>query len=290
MTKAHNYTGSQAQLRFLPADPTTARTLSSAQIESFNRDGFVSPVTVFTASEADDLRRYFDDLIEAVVGADDRRNSYSVNAYHLVCQRLYDLALEPRILDLVRDILGPDIVLWGSHLFAKLPHDGMEVPLHQDANYWPFTSTKTVTVWLAIDDADADNAAMQFVAGSHRLGPLDHEELALDGTRVLGRQVRDPDRFGARFLDELAAGQVSLHSDLLLHGSAANDSDRRRAGLTLRYGAGDLTVHEGWEHWLFPAVHARGTTADHWPHRRRPPTEAPERMAEIAGEFDGTPA
>lgn len=37
-----------------------------------------------------------------------------------------------------------------------------------DATYWPFQTSRTCTVWLAIDDADEENAAMQFVSGSHR--------------------------------------------------------------------------------------------------------------------------
>lgn len=277
----------ERDLAFVPADPGAARTLQPGQIERFNRDGFTAPHDVFGADEAADLRTYFDGLIEAVVGADDRRNGYSINCYHLVCERLHDLVLDERILDLVQDVLGPDLVCWGTHLFAKLPGDGMEVPLHQDAVYWPFTSTKSVTVWLAIDDVDDDNAAMNFVPGTHTLGPLPHDELELDGTRVLGRRVSDPESYGERYVNELRAGQVSLHSDLLLHGSKVNTSQRRRAGLTLRYGAGDLDVNPGWQTWLKPAVHARGTVGDHWPNRRRPEGDHPELMAQFSGEFDG---
>lgn len=280
----------ERDLSFIPAEPARARTLRPEDVADYNEHGYLSPVDVFDAEEAAVIRAYFDDLIDAVVSADDRRNGYSINTYHLVCQGLYDLGLEPRILDLVTDILGPDLVCWGNHLFAKLPQDPMEVPLHQDAVYWPFTSTRSVTVWLAIDDADDANAAMHFVPGSHRHGPLVHDELELDGTRVLGRRVRDAAAYhDRRVVNELRAGQVSLHSDLLLHGSRANVSDRRRAGLTLRYGAGDLAVSPGWERWLYPAVHARGRVAEHWPDRSRPDGEHPERMAQFTGDFDGNP-
>ena len=196
----------------------------------------------------------------------------------------------PRILDLVEDILGPDLVCWSTHLFCKLPHDPMEVPLHQDAVYWPFTSTRTTTIWLAIDDVDETNAAMHFVPGSHLLGPLPYEELELDGTRVLGRQVSRADSYSGRFINELAAGQVSLHSDLLLHGSSPNTSGRRRAGLTLRYAAAEARMEPGWDEWKQGAVHVRGRRDDWWPDRRRPEGEDPHRMAAMRGEFDGVPA
>lgn len=130
---------------------------------------------------------------------------------------------------------------------------------------------------------------MHFAPGSHIAGPVLHDELQLDGTRVLGRRVSNPPT-DPQFVNVLRSGQASLHSDLLLHGSKAKVSSRRRAGLTLRYGAGDLTVAPGWENWLEPAVHARGTIGADWPNRRRPRGEHPDKMAEFSGVFDGNPA
>ena len=56
----------------------------------------------------------------------------------------------------MKDILGENVIGWGSHFFCKMPHDGKKVAWHQDASYWPLTPTKTCTVWLAIDDTDAE--------------------------------------------------------------------------------------------------------------------------------------
>lgn len=277
------------ELRFIPVDPGAPRTLSAEQVERFNRDGFLNGLPAFDDNEIERIRHYFDDLIEKVLSADDRRNSYSINTYHVVCAGLYDLILSPVLLDYVEDLLGPDFACWGNHLFCKLPHDPMEVPLHQDGSYWPLTPSRTVTAWLALDDADEENAAMQFVPGSHLGGALPHEDLPLDGTRVLQRQVVDPDSYGERFTNALRAGQISLHSDLLLHGSGFNRSDRRRAGMTFRYAAGEVRPLRGHEHWFKPGVHCRGKVPEHWPHRRRPAGENPEKLAAFAGEFDGTP-
>jgi len=281
--------GDPRALRFFPADADAARTLTGPQVDRFNRDGFLSGLRAFDEREISEIRAYFDDLLDAVLGADDRRNAYSINAYHLVCAGIYDLLLTPILLDYGEDILGPTFGCWGSHAFCKLAGDPMEVPLHQDATYWPLTPSRSVTVWLALDDADEDNGAMQFVPGSHLEGPLPHEELALDGSRVLKRQVVDPDRYGERTTNGLEAGQVSLHSDLLLHGSGPNRSDRRRAGLTIRYAAGEVKPLAGWEAWFKPAVHCRGELPGHWPHRRRPSGEEPEKMAAFTGDFDGNP-
>jgi hypothetical protein len=49
-------------LRFHPCTNKEPRTLTPAQIEQFNRDGFLKGIGVFSAEEADANRRYFDDL------------------------------------------------------------------------------------------------------------------------------------------------------------------------------------------------------------------------------------
>lgn len=276
-------------LAFVPADPAATRTLRPDQIDHYNEHGFVSPVRVFEPDDARRLRAYVDDLLTAVVDADDPRNAYSVISYHMFCAGLYDLVQTPAILDLVEDVIGPDIVCWGTHLFAKLPDDPKAVPFHQDAAYWPLTPSRSVTVWLAIDDTDAENAAMQFVPGSHREGALPHVERALDGTRVLKREAIGMEARPKRFVNALAAGELSLHSDLLLHGSDANRSSRRRTGLTIRYAAAGVDVLPGHEYFVIPSVHCRGTIPTRWLHTARPDGEHPEVMAGIWGDFDGTP-
>lgn len=276
-------------LRFRPADPARAATLTPAQVDHANTQGYVAGIPVMTGAEVDGLRAYLDGLLDAVVTAPDRRNSYSIINYHLVCRGLYDLARTPAILDAVADLVGPDVVCWNTHVFAKPPRDPMAVPFHQDAVYWPLTPSRTVTAWLAVDDADEANGAMRFVAGSHRAGPVPHEEKALDGTRALKHQAVDPERYGPVHTNELSAGTMSLHSDLLLHGSPPNASDRRRAAVTLRYASAEVAALPGAAWYLRPAVHCRGVIPDRWPDRRRPTSEHPELMAHVWGDVDGVP-
>jgi ectoine hydroxylase-related dioxygenase (phytanoyl-CoA dioxygenase family) len=58
--------------------------------------------------------------------------------------------------------------------------------------------------------------------------------------------VTNVEQFGEPVDVQLKAGQISIHSDLLLHGSEANDSDKRRGGLTLRYCAADVRAYLAW--------------------------------------------
>ena len=78
--------------QFSPVDIENSRTLSRDQLQQFNENGYLSGISIFTESEASELQHYIEQLVTQVVTAGDRRNSYSINNYHVVCQRLYDLA------------------------------------------------------------------------------------------------------------------------------------------------------------------------------------------------------
>jgi hypothetical protein len=253
-------------LRFYPSTITAPHVLTREQIEGYNRDGFVRPVRIFDDAEIADIRRYFDDLLARVLAAGG--DSYSISTAHLKYGRVYDLLTEPRIVDVVKDILGENVVGWGSHFFCKMPHDGKSVAWHQDASYWPLTPTKAVTVWLAIDDADTANACMRFVRGSHHYGHLTYRPSSAAEHNVLNQTIDDPHQYGEPVDDCLKAGEASLHNDLLLHGSEANNSDRRRCGLTLRYAAAEVRAHLGWNG---KGVLVSGHDSDgHWANPPRP--------------------
>ena len=106
------------------------------------------------------------------------------------------------------------------------------------------TPSRTATVWLAIDDADTGNACMRFIPGSHRHGHLTYHLSEADENNVLFQTVRDAENYGDPIDVELKAGEISIHSDLLLHSSHYNESDRRRCGLTLRYVAPHVSQPE----------------------------------------------
>lgn len=231
-------------LRFYPADPEKATTLSAEQIAGFNERGYIRPIPIFTETEIAEIRAYFDALLQQVVAAGG--DSYSISTAHLTYGRVHDLLTDSRIVACVQDVLGEDVVGWGSHFFCKMPRDGKSVAWHQDASYWPLTPTRAVTVWLAIDDADVENACMRFISGSHHHGHLTYRPSGSHEDNVLNQTVENPEQFGEPVDDILRAGEISIHSDLLLHGSEANNSDRRRCGLTLRYAHGSVEAGLGW--------------------------------------------
>ena len=254
-------------LTFYAIENKHPQKLTTEQITQYNELGYVFPLDVFTPEEAAVNRAYFDALM--VDAEKNGYNSYSINGWHKHCAGLYDLVVEPRILDYVQDLLGEDLICWGTHYFCKMPGDDKQVNWHQDASYWPLTPSKTVTVWLAIDDANVENGAMEVIPKSHLQGQIPFENSTVEDKNVLGQSVRDVDRFGETPVAfEMKAGQISLHTDLLLHGSKPNMSSRRRCGLTMRFVPPDVRALKGWHG---NSVICRGQDAiGHWAHHERP--------------------
>jgi ectoine hydroxylase-related dioxygenase (phytanoyl-CoA dioxygenase family) len=148
--------------------------------------------------------------------------------------------------------------LWASSFFIKEPFSKATVGWHQDAYYWPMKPHNSVTVWLAFDDVDEENGGMKIIPGSHRAGLLQHTRQ--DGTdSILTLQLESGTFNEADAVQfKLKAGEVTLHDDRAAHGSPANPSSRRRAGLTMRYSGtnvkNDMAVNPNFKTYLCRGV------------------------------------
>jgi non-heme Fe2+,alpha-ketoglutarate-dependent halogenase len=256
-------------LRFHPSAVDHPQRLTREQIEIFNREGYLAPLPLFSQAEIDGIRGYFDGLLAQTLAAGG--DSYSISTAHLRYGRVYDLLTDERIVSYVKDLLGEDVIGWGSHFFCKMPGDGKRVSWHQDASYWPLTASKTATVWLAIDDASVENACMRFIPGSHWFGHLTYALREDDDSNVLTQTVAGIDQLRAPVDNELRAGEISIHSDLLVHGSEANTSAKRRCGLTLRYCPVGVRAELGWN--AKGVVVSGSDPSGHWANPQRPETD-----------------
>ncbi|MDE0447642.1 MAG: phytanoyl-CoA dioxygenase family protein [Spirochaetaceae bacterium] len=219
---------------------TSSAPLTAGEIAAFRRDGIVVPRHALPATELDRLRTALDQLIadnpgvrpEKLVSAHLEHGAEGVRGNRV----FLDIAHHDAVLDAVEQLIGPDIILWGCQVFAKPGGDGMEVPWHQDGQYWPIRPLATCTVWIAIDASTTENGCLRVIPGSHRRHELRSHHRS-DRADVVLDQELDADEFDestARDV-ELLPGEMSLHDVYLVHGSRANTSPRRRAGLALRY-------------------------------------------------------
>ncbi len=264
--------------QFFPLGVPNPGKLTREQVDGFNERGYVFPLDVFSPAEMREHRLFFDRILDEAMAKG--WNSYSINGWHRHLRSIWDLTREPRILDYVQDLLGEDLICWGTHYFCKLPGDGKAVTWHQDASFWPLSPSKTVTVWLAIDDADMANGAMRILPGTHHQGQVAFSRSTEAENNVLGQTVNDVDGYDEDpVYIELAAGQISLHTDWVLHGSEPNRSRRRRCGLTMRFVSPDVAGLMGWNQ---QGILCRGQDRyGHWPPVPRPVNDVVPAPADV---------
>jgi hypothetical protein len=218
----------------------TAR-LSTLDIERYRRDGLVKAPQPLLEDTLARMRASLERLLAARA---------DVPPESLICPHIpaggahddddaakwFEYCTLPQILDQVEQLIGPDIVLWGSQVFCKPARVGKEIPWHQDGQYWPIRPLATCSAWIALDDVDADNGCMRYIPGSHAAGSVYAHRITDRKDVVLNEEV-DPAGFDAAAAhdDCLRMGEYSLHDVFLIHGSAANRSPRRRAGFVVRY-------------------------------------------------------
>lgn len=214
--------------------------LSSKEINFYHEQGYVVPAFQLSEARIAALRANLDRVIEdnpgtrpeQLVSAHIERGNEGVKGSRV----FLELAKDPDILDLVEQLIGPDIILWGCQIFCKPPADGMEVPMHQDGQYWPIRPLATCTVWLALDDSMPENGCLRVVPGSHKdKNVYEHyrdkrDKLVLNQAVAAG-QIDDNSAVDIA----LRAGQMSMHDVYMVHGSNANTSNKRRAGVAIRY-------------------------------------------------------
>ena len=259
----------QRDLRFFPVTQPPARRLTREQVAFYNENGYLSGFRVFNAAETQTARERSDRLLDKFIR--EGKGSYAIDRYQDRLATIWDLATAPTILDYVEDVIGPNIVCWATHYFCKLPGDPKGVAWHQDCSYWPLTPSKTVTVWLAIDDVDTSNGCMRVIPRSHLRGHLSFRESDPTELNVLTQTIEGAEQFGQPVDIELHAGEISLHSDLLIHGSLPNMSSRRRCGLTLRYCPPDVRAY--WD-WNAVSIICRGSDpTGHWASVPRPDSD-----------------
>ena len=213
--------------------------LSDTDQDRYWQDGFLFPIQVMPTDEARAMRSELEALEETWLdnGLPLPLNTYKrVNA-HCVMPLAARIGRDPRILDVVEGILGPDILVYGVEFFIKEPHSQNIVSMHQDLTYWGLGATSgLVTCWLALSPATPASGCMDFVRGSHKNPILPHED-TFDANNLLsrGQEVRVDVAPKDKTAIEIHPGQISLHHGLTIHGSGPNVSDDRRIAAVIRY-------------------------------------------------------
>lgn len=210
------------------------KVLTDEQIEFYHREGYLYPLDGVSPDRCNEL-----------LGAVDRfEDEYGVSPGvfklkgHLTMKETWDFVREPAILDAAEDLIGPNILTFGSRFWIKPAGDGSFVSWHQDSAYFGCDPHEMVTCWVALTHADKANGCMRSMPQSHEVG-YDHEESYENAPgdapgekkNLLGRgqTIKGLDESKAVFM-ELGQGQFSIHNERTAHASGPNNTDSVRIG------------------------------------------------------------
>lgn len=203
-----------------------SKILTTEQQRSYRDEGVVFPIPVLSPEE---VQAYCSACDELEISLGGRPRTVEVRQMHLHFRWAYELATEPRVLDAVEDVLGPDLLIWATELFAKPPQDGLvSIGWHRDEPYMGLAAEQTVTAWIALSDSLPENGCMRVVFDRER------REAAKQLPKNAGaRQPEVPDELTTCVA--LRAGEMSLHDVHILHGSGPNRSSQKRVGFAIRF-------------------------------------------------------
>jgi phytanoyl-CoA hydroxylase len=243
-------------------------TLSREQVRQFDEEGFVVVRDLVDAATLAEVVAEIDAFeVEADAFLQHRKSGrVSISetgaitfSVHIAARSelLRGLTLQPSIVGLCADLIGPDVNLYWDQAVYKKPEKPRRFPWHQDNGYAFVEPQQYLTVWVALTDATVDNGCPWVVPGLHRMGTLHHEYVDPLGYECL----TEPDGAVAA---EVPAGGAVVFSSLTPHLTGPNTTDSVRKAYILQYAPEGAEVLRG-----DPLA---------GPPTRRDPADAPDRQ------------
>jgi phytanoyl-CoA hydroxylase len=226
-------------------------TTAEHKAEFFARNGFLHVPGVYSRHETDELADDLDRLIQdwsfeaAWVGPWREAYLEPELAKNIKLSALHDLQLysaawaraivSPRLAEVLSPLLGGEVEFHHTTMHVKPPERGAPFPMHQDHPFYPHQDDRYVDVLLHLDDTNAHNGEIRFLAGSHKLGPLEHVVQGPNGEPSVPHLPVDRYRLEDTVAVPAKRGDVVCFSINTVHGSYMNSTDRPRRLVRMGY-------------------------------------------------------
>ena len=207
------------------------KVLSEDQIDFFRETGFLSPYDgidpTAAAAMCADLAAF--EQSEGMCAGDINMKG------HLCFSRAYEITANDQVLDVVEDLIGPNILAFASRFWVKKGNHGKFVSWHQDSAYFGLEPHDLVTAWVALTASTEEMGCMKVLPGSHLGETHSHTEtFAKDNLLARGQVISGIDESKAVSMP-LKVGQFSCHHERIVHGSEANSTPNDRIGMAIFY-------------------------------------------------------
>lgn len=240
--------------------------LSEDEISEFEEKGFLSFPGYFSTEEMNafiaDMEGYqFDNdlkLREGTILEPDTEAIRSIFGIHELSERFDRLTRNPKLLDMVRQLLASDVYIHQSRINYKAGFSGKGFNWHSDFETWHaedgMSNMRCVSCSIIMTENNEFNGPLMLVPGSHRYfipcvgrTPEDNYKLSLKNQTI---GVPDKDsiaklmREGGIEAPKGPPGTLVLFECNTLHGSNANMSCWPRSNLFFVYNSVENTLNQ----------------------------------------------
>ena len=205
--------------------------LTANQLKEYNVKGYLAPINILSSEEVKKIRVEIESVEKKWP---DQINGLNRNNIHYYSPIFDQIVHNSKILDVVENIVGPNILAAGTVLFLKEPENKGFISWHQDGIYQGWKPYNSITAWLAITDVNEENGCMRMWTGSHKdnfknhKDTFDEDNLLTRGQTIENVPVKDTIPI------ILKPGQLSIHHPMTVHGSGPNLSKSRRIGFAIQ--------------------------------------------------------
>ena len=224
--------------------------LTSSQVDQFNQDGFLAVKELLTPLETEALYLRLQDIGNQVIDFPEQyiqvepqvvKGDVTANLVPFKnVRKIWNLtqhdslfqtyARHPKIIQIVTQLIGPDLKIFVDQTLCKPPKVGSAKPPHQDSAYWTNIDPPNLVIcWMALTTATNNNGCMRFIPGSHKLGVIEHKHL--EDFRVEDQHID----YGNEVPIPLKPGDCTFHHSLVLHRTEPNPTSHARIGVTVAY-------------------------------------------------------
>jgi ectoine hydroxylase-related dioxygenase (phytanoyl-CoA dioxygenase family) len=224
--------------------------LSRAQIERFQRDGYIKLKDVLSAEVLDYYGREITRQVLLLNKEDkplEQRTTYGKAFLQIAnlwtkSEIAREFVFGKRLARMASDLLETEGVRMYHDQALYKEAGGGYTPWHIDQFYWPLATEKTVTAWIPLHAVPADNGPLAFSVGSQRikigrdLEISDESEKKIDEQLKLSNLPYDETPF--------ALGEVSFHYGYTFHRAGPNKLAKPREVMTIIYMDRDMKLAE----------------------------------------------
>ncbi len=210
---------------------TAPRTLTPAQVQEYNDNGFVVVPGLYTPEQAVYYKQILtNELQGSAAGLISGVKVWMAPTLH---PEVLKLMAEPNIVAMLNQVSGPDLEFLSGKVVFKSKDTTFGSPWHQDWFYW--NGPTKVSVWIALDDATPENGCLMFAPGTHKKV---FKMYVADGNAFVNR-ITESDLAEYKKVDvAVKRGDAVIFHDLAAHASHNNTAKIDRWSFISTYRSG----------------------------------------------------